>query len=87
MHKYFGKFDFTEIFQNILMENEVQSKTQKREMKSFETSNKAKKIMLQRGTLELTTIKKDEKKAKKDDGAGKMIWLPVELSFDVRKWC
>ena len=39
-------------------------------MKSFEDSNKAKKIMKQRGQLELST-KKDEKKAKNNDSNGK----------------
>jgi hypothetical protein len=53
------------------MANEQDSRVKKREMKSFGDSNKAKKIMMTRGTLELTTTKKDEKKSKKvEDGAG-----------------
>ena len=63
-HNYFGEFDFSESFTNILMENEVESRNKKREMKSFGNSNKAKKIMMQCGTLELNT-KKDDKKGKK----------------------
>ena len=73
LNDYFGEFDFNEIFTNILMENEHTSRVQKREMKTFETSNKAKKIMMQRGTLELSNTKKDDKKSKnKDDGAGEI---------------
>jgi len=72
LNDFYGEFDFNETFTNILMENEHSSRVQKREMKPFETSNKAKKIMMQRGTLELSnTSKKDDKKSKsKDDGAG-----------------
>ena len=56
------------------MENEKTSRVQKREMKTFEGSNKAKKIMMQRGTLELSNSKKDDKKSKsKEDGAGKNL--------------
>ncbi|XP_057302154.1 signal recognition particle receptor subunit alpha-like [Hydractinia symbiolongicarpus] len=61
----FTPFDFDEVFVKILMDNETTSRNSKREMKSFEDSNRAKKIMKQRGTLELN--KKDEKKIKKDD--------------------
>uniref|UniRef100_T2MHS4 Signal recognition particle receptor subunit alpha n=1 Tax=Hydra vulgaris TaxID=6087 RepID=T2MHS4_HYDVU len=63
----FSSFNFQEIFVNILAENEQSSKMAKREMKSFADSNCAKKIMKQRGTLELSNTKKDEKKIKSDD--------------------
>ena len=69
-HDLFSSFDFDDVFIKILMDNEESSKNKKREMKSFEDSNKAKKIMKQRGQLELST-KKDEKKAKNNDSNGK----------------
>lgn len=64
----FTPFDFDEVFVKTLMDNETTSRNAKREMKSFEDSNRAKKIMKQRGILELN--KKDEKKIKKDDAKG-----------------
>ena len=51
------------------MDNEESSKNKKREMKSFEDSKKAQKIMKQRGQLELST-KKDERKLKNIDVNG-----------------
>ena len=64
------------------MENEKTSRVQKREMKTFEGSNKAKKIMMQRGTLELSNAKKDDKKSKsKEDGAGKTNLLFFNIFF------
>jgi len=62
----FSKFNFDEVFIKILMENETASRTKKSEMKSFEDSNRARKIIKQRGTLEVAN-KKDEKKPKKED--------------------
>ena len=71
LNDYFNAFDFNETFTNTLMNSEQNSRVQKREMKTFGDSNKAKKIMNQRGTLELANAKKEDKKSKgKDDGAG-----------------
>ena len=69
----FSSFDFEDVFNKILMDNEVSSKNKKREMKSFEDSKKAQKIMKQRGQLELST-KKDERKLKNIDVSGKYYY-------------
>ena len=69
----FSSFDFEDVFNKILMDNEVSSKNKKREMKSFEDSKKAQKIMKQRGQLELST-KKDERKLKNIDVNGKYYY-------------
>lgn len=69
----FSSFDFDEVFIKILMDNEESSKNKKREMKSFEDSKKAQKIMKQRGQLELST-KKDERKLKNIDVNGKYYY-------------
>ena len=69
-HDLFSSFDFDDVFIKILMDNEESSKNKKLEMKSFEDSNKAKKIIKQRGQLGLST-KKDERKSKNNDGNGK----------------
>lgn len=69
----FSSFDFEDVFNKILMDNEESSKNKKREMKSFEDSKKAQKIMKQRGQLELST-KKDERKLKNIDVNGKYYY-------------
>jgi len=50
---FFSKFDFDERFTDILLENEVQSKNKKREMKTFGESKAAAKIISKGGTLDL----------------------------------
>lgn len=72
-HDLFSSFDFDEVFIKILMDNEESSKNKKREMKSFEDSKKAQKLMKQRGQLELST-KKDERKLKNIDVNGKYYY-------------
>ena len=69
----FSSFDFDDVFIKILMDNEESSKNIKREMKSFKDSDKAKKLMKQRGQLELST-KKDERKLNNIDVNGKYYY-------------
>lgn len=54
---FFSEYEFNERFIEVLMENETSSRNKKREMKSFEDSNKAKKIISKGGILDLKKSK------------------------------
>jgi len=62
---FFSEYEFKEKFVEILMENETLSRNKKREMKSFENSTKAKKIISKGGVLDLKKSKEDSPKSPK----------------------